>query len=262
MGTRFTREMLTRPPRAGIDAVTTLRHFAIVTYAVEPERVRAHLHPRFMPDVVTTDGERALVSVVPFHDIEFRLARCPWPRFRFGQTNYRTYVIDKETGERCVWFFGTCLDSWSVAIPRLAWKLPWHKGRIRFDCARSHEDQRYEHYRMTTASDWAPAMVELEDTGNPPGPLPGFANRETAEVILTHPLRGVFSRRDGRLGSYSVWHDRLQPSEGRCIDARFELLDRLKLVPLAEQTRTHSVLIQHETEFTIFLPPRGLSGAH
>ncbi len=255
---RFTDEMLTRPEVSGIDVTTTLRHFAIITYEVDPERLRPHLHPRFVPDRIAGSGgsDRALVSVVPFLDVDFRFASCPWPTFSFGQTNYRAYVIDTETGERVVWFFGTCVDSWSVLVPRFRWKLPWHRGRIRFDCEYSRGDSRYRRYRMHTDSSWAPAEVELRDSGAEPGILTGFPSLESSLVVLTHPLRGYFFRRDGRLGTYQVWHDRLRLTEGSCLRARFPLLESLDLVSVPRQTETHSVLIQQETEFIILLPPR------
>jgi hypothetical protein len=42
---------------------------------------------------------------------------------------------------------------------------------------------------------------------------------------------------------------------GRCVRARVGLYDRLGVVPLAEQDRPHSVLLQHRTDFTVYLPP-------
>ena len=83
---------------------------------------------------------------------------------------------------------------------------------------------------MTTANSWANANVELGDTGKPPTQLQGFNDLETGLVLLTHPRVGYYYRRDGRLDSYSIWHDRLQPSVGNVITARFDLLDRLGLV--------------------------------
>ena len=85
--------------------------------------------------------------------------------------------------------------------------------------------------------------------------LAGFADTATALDVLTHPLDGFFRRRDGRLGTYSVWHERLTPTPGRVRQARIGLLDRLGLVPFAEQADAHSVLIQERTEFQIHLPP-------
>ena len=46
---------------SAIDAITTLRHFALVTYAVPPERVRPLIHPRFDLDLVTIDGAPRIV---------------------------------------------------------------------------------------------------------------------------------------------------------------------------------------------------------
>lgn len=252
---RFSNEMLTRPDLGGMDVLTVLEHFSIITYTVSPDALKKCIHPRFEPVCIRSDeGElRALISVVPFRDTDFRFVGMPRFRFAFGQTNYRAYVQDRETGEHCVWFFGTTLDSPSVAIPRTLWKLPWHRGKIAFSC--TLEGEHYSHYEMKTQSAWAAATVELEDSGEEVGHLPSFPDLETGRVILTHPLTGFYFRRDGSLGSYRVWHGMLTPHSGRCLKARFELLDRLGLVSYTAQNQPHSVLIQHQTEFAVCLPP-------
>jgi hypothetical protein len=257
---RFTPDMLARPRVSGIDAVSGLQHFAIVTWAVSPERVRPHIHERFELDCITAeDGEpRALISMVPFLDKDFHFARMPRPKFEFGQTNYRAYVIDRETGERLVWFFGTTLDSWTVNIPHYAWRLPWHRAHTLFDCRYDHAARRYDRYVVESQSDWGPAHLELADDGTPVTSLAGFASLEAGLVTLTHPLRGAFYRRDGRLGSYSVWHERLELTTGRVLSARVGLYERMGLLTPAEAEQPHSVLIQPLTEFTIYLPPRRL----
>lgn len=256
-GLTFTDELLTRPTPAGRDVVATLEHFAIVTYAVAPERVRPHVHPSLELDCFPGPNGKPLVwvSMVPFEDQDFRFSAVPWARFRFGQTNYRTYVVDRATGRRAVWFFGTTLDSWTVAVPRYLWKLPWHRGRVRFDCEYDRKAGRYAHYRMNTASSWAPVELELSDLGTPVSALDGIADSEGALVALTHPLIGVYFRRDGTLGTYRIWHDRLRCTSGQVVRARIDLFDRLGLVPFSEQDRPHSVLLQPRTEFTIYLPP-------
>jgi hypothetical protein len=253
----FTPALLTRPPLSPWDVVATLRHFAIVSYAVDPARLRPHVHPRYELDcfIQGPAGPQALVSMVPFEDQDFHFSGMPWARFRFGQTNYRTYVIDTQTGQRAVWFFGTTLDSWTVAIPRYLWRLPWHRGHVRFECSHDAAAGRYADYQMTTRSTWAPVDIQLTDTGRPLASLAGVSDLEAGLVTLTHPLIGVFYRRDGRLGTYSIWHDRLCCTAGTVASARIGLFDRLGLVPFAEQTRPHSVLLQRETEFTIYLPP-------
>lgn len=249
----FTPQMLHRPTPSGVDVVTTLRHFAIITYIVDANHLATFLPDRFIPDTITT-GE-ALISVVPFEDVDFRAACFPSPRFAFGQTNYRAYIIDKITGERAVWFFGTCLGSWTVCVPRHLWKLPWHSGRFCFDCDYDHQAKRYRRYVVQTQSPWADGAVELVDTGQPVTSLAGFNDLESAMVVLTHPLRGYYQRRDQTLGTYDIWHDPLQMNTGQIKHARFDLLDRLQLVPYENQNTPHSVLMRHETEFTIYLPP-------
>lgn len=237
-----------------MDIVTKLRHFAIISYLVDPGALRRLIPDRFLLDTVAVNGhESALLSVVPFEDVDFTSAVVPFPRFRFGQTNYRVYVIDSHTGEKVVWFLGTVLDSWSVAIPRYLWRLPWTRGVVRFDV--QLDGARYEKYSMKTESGWAKAAVELESDPQKSVVPPGFPDEETSLVYFTHPLAGYYHRTDGVLGSYRVWHGRLDVSWGRVHSARFELLDRLGLVSITDQSQPHSVLVQPEPEFTIYMPP-------
>lgn len=240
---------------SGIDVVTRLAHFAIITYTVKPEVLRPMIPERFDLEMIETGkGPRALMSVVPFEDQDFRFAAVPFFKMHCGQTNYRVYIFDTETGRRAVWFCGTLLDSWSVVVPRNWWRLPWHRGRIRFDVDLGSDAESYTRYRMDADAKWGRASFEAVSE---PGEShhPGFPDEETALVVLTHPLVGYYHRRDGTLGSYRVWHERIRALPGRCVHARFDLLDRLGLVPLAEQGSPYSVLIQREIEFSIFLPP-------
>jgi hypothetical protein len=249
--------MLTRPDPGRSGAETTLHHFAIVTYYVDPTLLKRHLHPRFEPlRVPAPDGsERALVSVVTFFDRDFRFLRWPGVVRSFGQTNYRAYVVDRTTGDHVAWFFGTCVDSVAVAIPRYWWNLPWHRARMSFACDYDARAARYISYRVATASRWAPGDLELEDEGTAPAVLSGFPDLESALVVLTHPLQGFYFRRDGALGSYRIWHGRMQTTTGRAIRARYPLLAELGLVPVGDVRNVHSVLLQREIGFTVYLPP-------
>ncbi|PJZ71581.1 hypothetical protein CH373_01755 [Leptospira perolatii] len=255
---RFDQDNSDRKDPSGLDVISTLSHFSLITYAIDPAKVRAYVHPRFELDLITDKkGERkALLSVVPFYDSDFRFVRFPYLGFSFGQTNYRIYVIDSKTGERVVWFLGTTLDSWSVFLPRLFWKLPWHPGKIRFQTEWNQAKKKYDLYRMKTKSDWASVDLELEDLGVPAKVPDGFSDLETSLVVLTHPFEGYFYRRDNHLGNYAVWHEKLSPTEGKIVKAEFGLLDKLGLVPYENQLKPHSVWIQPDTQFTVYLPPR------
>lgn len=253
----FNADLLSRKPPRGIDVDTTLAHFAIITCLIDPDLVRPQIHPRFNLDLIEHAGrEWALLSVVPFVDQDFRFAKIPWLKWRFGQTNYRIYVTDSETGEHAAWFIGTSLDSWTVSVPHYLWKLPWHRAKIQFDCTFDANAQRYTTYRMQTTNSWADAEVELTDTGQPPTELAGFDDLETGLVILTHPRKGFFYRRDGQLGCYSIWHDRLQTTVGHVQTARFNLLEDRGMIKPGESPNIHSVLLQNQTQFTIYLPPK------
>ena len=74
----FTADLLTRKPPSGIDVDTTLAHFAIITYLVDPDVARPHIHPRFQLDCIERNGrEYGLLSVVPFVDQDFRFCEIP-----------------------------------------------------------------------------------------------------------------------------------------------------------------------------------------
>lgn len=246
-----------RPPPKGIDVLCKLQHFAIITYAVDPSRFAGMFPARFKLDTLQINGEeKALISVVPFIDVDFTSAVYPFPKFTMGQTNYRIYIIDKQTNERCVWFLGTTLDSWTLAVPRLLWNLPWYPGKVKFDCEFDETEQIYRKYKMTTEAAWAPASVELTQSKGAKIELLGFPDTQTGLVYLTHPLAGFYYRRDGKLGTYRVWHKQLEVASANVKSARFGLLSRLALVTEKEQQLPHSVLIEPINEFTIYLPPK------
>ena len=259
---RFTPSLLTKPVARGLAAETTLQHFAIVTYWVDPAALKKHLHPRFEPVRLMADGKapRSIVSVVTFLDRDFRFVACPWPTWSFGQTNYRAYVHDTETGEQAVWFFGTCLDSISVWVPRHLWKLPWHRAHMRFDCRYDAKAGRYSTFAVMTDSAWSPGELAITDSGKAPTAIPGVNNFEAGLVLLTHPLHGYFFRRDRALGSYTIWHKRTTPTIGQLQVATYPLLQALDLVEAGNINDVHSVLLQPAIDFTIYLPPFKVGG--
>jgi uncharacterized protein YqjF (DUF2071 family) len=249
---RFLTEDLATPSHTPLAVVTTLADFAIITYEVEPSALATHLPAGFEPEIFVLDnGTRcALVSAVTFQDRDFRLCACPWPRFSFGQTNYRAYVLHQ--GSRVAWFFGTSLATPFVIVPRHLWLLPWHHATMRFST--TWHDDVCKHYELSTKSSWGTAEVILEGTSEPVGCLDGFLDIEDTAVILTHPLVGFYHRRDGKVGTYSVWHDRLLMRRAVARQAHFEVFQKLGLCQAGQ--KPHSVLIQRETEFTIMLPPK------
>jgi hypothetical protein len=243
-----------------MDVRSDLLHFALITYALPPERLRPHSPHRFEIQTYPIGGEHlALMSAVPFLDDDFAFYRlAPFIKWRFAQTNYRIYVIDRETGEPCVWFFGTTLGGWVVNLAKWLWRIPWHYARYEIDCRYDEKKQAYDRYRFTHASNWASATIQLEDTGEAPSLLPGFADLAEQTLVLTHPVKGYFNRTDGRLGTYSVWHEEIPLTAGRPVNLYFSLYERLGLLTKEEMARPHSVLICPRTTFEVHLPPKAV----
>ena len=242
-----------RPRLRGVDATTTLQDFAIVTFAVDADRLAKLLPAGLTPEVRRLDNEceAAFVSAVSFRDVDFRFAIAPRIRASFFQTNYRAYVFGPD-GRRAVFFFGTTLDSWLVVLPRVAWEMPWHGGRTRLE-ARWDTDRRCIAYRHRCSGRWGAAEVELEGTGTPAGRLDGFVDADDAATVLTHPLDGYFRRRDGTLGRYAVWHERLRPQLGIPRQTAYAIFQEMGLV--VPGAVAHSVLLQQAVDFDVLLPP-------
>jgi hypothetical protein len=252
---------LVEPPGNVATAVTDLAHFALITYGVPRARLAAHIPAaRYDLPEFAIDGQRlCLMSAVPFVDEDFHFPHFfPFVKLRFGQTNYRVYVIDRATGEHAVWFFGTTLGSPVVHIPRVLWRIPWHPARHTADCVYDPGARRYTRFRHTVDAPWATARVALADSGAPPGLLPGFADEDAQTLILTNPVDGYFYRLDGRLGTYSVWHPLIALTRAEPRELYFSLFERLGLLTREEMQRPHSALVCRRTRFKILLPPRRL----
>lgn len=249
-----------RPPLGRMGIRVELQDYAIVSWAVPPERLRPHVPERFALEIVRIDGEeRALLSAVMFMDVGFHFPRLmPWPRLRFGQTNHRVYVRDPSTGEPAVWFLGTTLGSPTLYIARAIWRLPWHPGRYREGSRYDAEAGRFSRFEYTVESRWCGARLALEDTGVPLSSqdLPGFDAPRAAELILTHPVRGFFPRTDSRVGTYTIWHAPIPLTIARPLAARFDLYPRLGILSAEEVAAPHSALVCPSALYEIHLPPR------
>jgi hypothetical protein len=241
-----------RPPVRWCHARTDLEHFALISYRVDPDRLGAQLPPGAEPEVFTFDDgtSAALVSAVPFVDRDFHFRFCPPVTVSCGQVNYRAYI--RYRGERGVWFFGTSLDSPFVALPRLAWRMPWHRDRVRVEGWRPTEGP--SRLRLDAAGDWGSASAELVDEGRALARLDGFADLDETLEVLTHPMVGWYRRTgDGATGRYSVWHEVLDVRPFAVRHAHFAVFERLGLV--APDDAPHSALVQRRVGFDVHTPP-------
>ncbi len=255
-------ERLQRPIPSRMDARTTLRHFALITYAVAPERL-AKVIPADDFEVArfqTQNGERAFFSVAAFLDVDFQFPRfAPGINFQFYQTNHRAYIIEKKTRQPVVWFFGTNLGSQLVHLPRALWKIPWHFSKYTADCQFNSIANRYEKYVYNFNSDWCRGEIKIRDTGEPISVLDGFSTMDEMKLLLTHPVRGFYRRLDECIGTYQIWHEEMTFTRGVAEHLYFSLYEKLELLTQAEMQSPHSIFLCPEVEFDIQLPPKSFS---
>jgi hypothetical protein len=245
-----------KPPVKITDAFARIRHLAVLTYAVPPERLRPYIHPRFELITLEIGGKkRALLSVVPFYNDPLASVLMPFFGPSMGQVNYRAYVTDTTSGERGIWFFDCVLDSMAVAGPKHVFNLPWRRGRVRFSTDLREALDIFEPYRVAVEDAHGPAEIAFTHGANPRFSFAGFPDTETALIVLGHTLLGFNYRRDGLLSGYATWHPQLPYQVIGLEYARIALLDREGWVPFDEQTKPHSVLWTPLAPFITCLPP-------
>ncbi|HEY9843324.1 MAG TPA: DUF2071 domain-containing protein [Candidatus Obscuribacterales bacterium] len=248
-------ERIRQPADGWMTVASRLTHFALITYALPVQALQ-----RLLPDSLrllefTIDGKvQGLISMAVFLNQGFHFSRfAPLPHDDFGQTNYRIYVTDP-LGDPGIWFLGTSLGSLSYLLPRLCWGMPWHGARYRFDCR--YRDGRYERFGIETHSDWGQASIRLQDTAEPMPLLPGFRSLAEQQLLLTHPVTGYFTRPDGRTGCYKIWHPAAELTLGTPEALYFRPLEQAGLLKPIQMQQPHSVLLQHQIPYRIYLPPR------
>jgi hypothetical protein len=129
--------------------------------------------------------------------------------------------------------------------------LPWYPGATRIEA--EWDGDVCLTYRHTCLAQWGAADVRLRGTAEPLGRLDGFTDPDDGALVLTHPLDGYFRKPNGRLGRYAVWHERLHPTIGHAVRARYAVFDEIGLVD--PNTTPHSVLLQRSVDFVVILPP-------
>jgi hypothetical protein len=245
-----------RLTRSLLDVNTELEHFAIISYKVPLEKIE-HLIPKPFKlwTYLENNKEYALISAVPFKDKDFSFSRISkFPTFNFFQTNFRTYIIDERDNSYSAWFFGTTLGSITAFIPKIIWKMPWEYARYKFSYKK--ENEHYSEYKMEFKSKLGNGKIEIKSTGNEVKLLAGFKTMEEQVHILTHPIIGYYRVSNKELGTYEIWHPKIELKEGKAEQLYFELFEKLGFLSKMEMNNPHSVLIAPNIEFDILLPPR------
>ncbi|MFK8039685.1 MAG: DUF2071 domain-containing protein [Crocinitomicaceae bacterium] len=250
------RRVDNRLKRSWIDVNTKLAHFSIISYQVPISRIEHLIPSPFKLWSFKENGiEYAIISAVPFKDKDFSFYRISrFPSFNFFQTNFRTYVIDQRDGTNLAWFFATTLGSITSVIPKRIWKMPWGYGKYSFDY--QLEKSEYIQYRMEFTSKQGDGLVDIKSTGSEMKLLHGFDSLEQQIHILTHPVTGYYDSSKTEFGTYEIWHQKIDLTEGVANHLYFEIYEKLGFLTKEEMNHPHSVLICPEIEFDILLPPR------
>lgn len=262
----FAKNTLNKPIKSKLlDAYTTLNHYCQINYTTPTVKLLKYINPRFEPITISINGSEKLsiISAVVFEEKNFHFQKMPFlGNYTFAQTNYRTYCIDKETNKRTVWFFGTTLDHWSLVVPKYIWRFPWHSAKISFktELSKSNSNKFYDQYKMKAESNWGAAEINVLDQGRKTicSDFPGFKDKESALVYLTHPMSGHFylNTKPKKLGCWEIYHKQMEPNLGVFDKTKknyFNLFENLKLIE--KEQEPYNILLQNEIDYNIYLPP-------
>ncbi|PRB03608.1 hypothetical protein CQ046_09545 [Chryseobacterium sp. MYb7] len=243
------------PNTKTLTASTLLKHFSILTYLVDVQKLRNIIPQKFDIYTIKVDGKSfGLISAVTFIDHDFHFKKIfPFCKFQFPQTNYRAYIIDKDTKEKCAWFFGTGLGSPLVFIPRRIWKMPWFYSKYK---TKFEYYNNYISYKIEISAFNNSANIDIMEDEKSNFITKDFDNFEEAILVLTHPVTGYFQRADNHIGKYKIWHTKMDIKTGKCKNAYFEKFEKLGLLNRTQMKQPYSVLLTKEIEFIIDLPPR------
>ena len=247
-----------RLKRSYLDVNTKLEHFALISYKVPVEKME-HLIPKPFKlwTFIENGTEYALLSAVPFKDKDFAFYRiAKFIKLSFYQTNFRTYIIDERDNSTSAWFFGTTLGSFLSIIPKRIWKMPWEKGKYNFNFTKTNGV--YSSYNMGFKSKLGDGNIQIESTKTNAQLLNGFKSIDEQIHILTHPIIGYYYRSKKEIGTYEIWHPKMNLKIGKAKHLYFELFEKLGFLTKEEMNKPHSVLITPEIEFDILLPPKML----
>ncbi len=238
------------------DVNTQLEHFAIITYKVPVDKIQPLIPKPFkLWSFKEKNIEYALISAVPFKDKDFsfyRLTRLL--KFNFYQTNFRTYIVDQRDNSNSAWFFGTTLGSYTSIIPEKIWKMPWKYGKYHFKYKLNNHE--YSEYKMNFKSKLGDGIIDIKSSGNSMKIQQGFNSIAQQVHILTHPVIGYYNINKNEIGTYEVWHPKIDLKEGTVNELYFELFEKLGFLTKKEMQNPHSVLLTPRIEFDILLPPK------
>lgn len=251
-------------PRLGSDARTVrddptalraevwVRDFALVTYRVPPARLQGLVPTWLQPQTVDDPSGRtwALVSASSFLNDDLGWAGGPSPRICAHQATFRTYV--RRGDDVGAYFFSSYLGTTTSTLLQRLGLADSRRATFHVDVERT-PDGAYRTYRSEMDADDGRAVLHVTATEPPPA-TPPFASGDDHVRFITHRLHGWSTTLAGVVVDAQVEHPEMAAYGGRLLEGRFPALDRLGLVPFAEQADPYSVLVSPGTRFELLAP--------
>jgi uncharacterized protein YqjF (DUF2071 family) len=230
-----------------------VRNFALVTYAVRADRVKARLPVSYQLETFHEDDQEwCLVSATCFCNHGFKWAALPYPRLTFDESTYRTYVTHR--GRRGVYFFRRFLGTPLASGPQRAFEMNAALGQ--FEVETEVDESGYASYVCSVRNGATENTFSIRALDDPTGRFPFDTGEELAQHI-TFRLHGFFTSAAGFEGRMPISHRRMAPWSGELVSARFDTLTELGFLDESEIANPYSVLVEPLTKFLLY-PPRPL----
>lgn len=241
---------------SGLDRLTTaqvdVQNFALITHAVPAQRLRRLVPDRFQLETfVDAEGrEMGFISASSFCNRQIHWSAARYPAHDFDQSTFRTYVRHK--GRHGAFFFATYVGTRLSFVGQVL--VAAHTSLANFEVDIQMNDKGYQRYASQARTGTEELQFVLQATDVPKAKPPFDTGDEHAQFI-TYRLHGYAHPPVGGVTYGPIDHRHMDPWEGRLLEGRFDLWDRLGLLPQDEWLEPYSVLVEPSVRFTLH-PPR------
>ena len=229
-----------------------MQNFALITHTVPAERLRKAVPDRFeLQTFVNEAGQDVgFISASSFCNRQIHWSCARYPAHDFDQSTFRTYVIHR--GRLASYFFATYVSTTLSLIGQKLVAADTHLAE--YDVEIDMDEEGYHRYSSRARTDSEELRFELEATDVPTAKPPFGTGAELAQFI-TYRLHGYAIPLVGGVTYGPIEHRHMDPWEGRMITGRFDLWERLGLLPEEEWGSPYSVLVEPSVRFVLH-PPR------
>lgn len=228
-----------------------VQDFALITYRVPAERVRAHLPSVYSLQTHHAHGtEWCFVTTTCFLNGDFRPTATSYPRHTFFESTYRTYV--DFGGLPAVYFMGRYLETWGIFAAQRA--VARHTYKADFAVSVDRDGGAYASYSCQASSPAGDTEFAISATRSPEAKPPWTSGDEHAQFLTFRPI-GCFTSSVGNQMRGRVDHARLKPWEGRLTaPPTLDFWERHGILSRAEAAEPYSVLVTEGTRFFLYPP--------